>query len=196
MKHNNALSTGHFRKTSLRYKTWFGQAIRRKIRKEKREEKAKLIQPMNVKLLRPIVRCNTRRYNMKERLGRGFSFAEITAAGLTDIKARELGIAVDPRRYNYSEEGVERNVERIKEYLSKTKVYNSVKEAKEAGSVQYKGTILPLQKKAPVIESIPLSEVDSTPRACNQINTLRNECIRKRAKKERMGILKEFPVTQ
>lgn len=190
MKHNNALSTGHFRKTSLKYKTWFAQPIQKKIRRERRQEKAQKIAPANVKVLRPVVRCNSRRYNINQRLGRGFSIVEVMQAGLTVKEARQMGISVDPKRYTRSEESLNLNVERIKEYLSKTTVYESKKEALENGAVQYKSTILPISKKKPVIESIPASQVVNQAAACDEMYKLREETIRKKSLKERRGLLK------
>ncbi|KAI5192746.1 large subunit ribosomal protein L13e [Nematocida minor] len=190
MKHNNALTTGHFKKTSLRYKTWFDQPIQKRLRKEKRQQKAKQIAPTNVELLRPAVRCNSRRYNIKERLGRGFSFAEIVQAGLTAKEARQLGISVDPRRYTRSEESLDLNVSRIKNYLSKITVYESKREAIESGAVQHKTAIMPIEKKKPVIGSMPASEVQNQATACDEMFRLREERIRKRSLKERLGLLK------
>ncbi|KAI5172772.1 large subunit ribosomal protein L13e [Nematocida sp. LUAm3] len=195
MKHNNAISTGRKRKGALKHKTWFSQPIQRKLRKEVRREKAKVISPMNTEVLRPVVMCNSRRYNMKERLGRGFSFAEIKVAGLTADDARKMGIAVDPRRHSYSEEGLQRNVSRIQEYLSKCTVYKTKGEGKAAGAVQHRGIILPPKKTLPTIEAIPISQVNSQITVCNQINKLRNECIYNRTYKDRVGLLREFPVS-
>lgn len=73
--------------------------------------------------MRPIVRAPTIRYNRKVRAGRGFTLAEIKAAGLTAAYARTVGIAVDHRRQNRSEEGFELNVNRLKEYLAKLIVF-------------------------------------------------------------------------
>lgn len=188
MKHNNALTTQHFKKTSLRYKTWFHQPVQKRLRKERRQEKAKQIFPMNFQTLKPVVRCPSRRYNMKERLGRGFSLAEITKAGLTIQKARELGIAVDIRRYTYSEEGLERNVSRIKEYLSKIKVYGSKAEAEADNAVQFKGQIMPALPKKPLIIAVPKDQVVSEESACNRMYALRNECLKKQVRKARLGI--------
>ncbi|KAH9387254.1 large subunit ribosomal protein L13e [Nematocida major] len=190
MKHNNSLSTGHFKKTSLKYKTWFGQAIQKRIRREKRQEAAKKIAPTNVELLRPVVRCNSRRYNINQRLGRGFSIVEVTQAGLTVKEARELGIAVDIKRYTKSVESLTLNVERIKEYLSKITVYESKSEALEAGAVQHKAAILPVIKKKPTIDSIPASEVKNEATACTEMYRLREETIRKKSLKERRGTLR------
>ena len=48
--------------------------------------------------------AQTRRYNMKNRAGRGFSLDEIRGAGLQPRYARTIGIAVDHRRRNISTE--------------------------------------------------------------------------------------------
>ncbi|EIJ89583.1 large subunit ribosomal protein L13e [Nematocida parisii] len=190
MKHNNALSTGHYKKTSLRFKTWFHQPIQKKLRSQIRKEKAQKIAPMNVELLRPIVRANSRRYNIKQRLGRGFSIVEVMQAGLDVKKARQLGISVDMKRYTRSVESLNLNVERIKEYLSKITVYETKKEAIEAGAVQHKTTIMPIEKKKIVIESMPLSEVKPEVSACDEMFKLREETIRMKSWKEKHGLLK------
>ncbi|KAI5180449.1 large subunit ribosomal protein L13e [Nematocida sp. AWRm80] len=190
MKHNTALNTEQHRKTCLKYKTWFNQPIRAKMRKDTRDQKAKKIAPRNEKCLRPIVNCNTRKYNMKQRYGKGFSYAELHQVELTPKKAMALGIAVDPRRYNHSEEGLERNVARLREYLSKITVYDTVAEAKAAGAQQFRGIIMPIEKKQPLIQSMPASEVDSTLQVYKRITELKKECIYRRAKRERLGFLK------
>ena len=50
--------------------------------------------------LRPVVRGQTSRYNMKQKLGRGFTLKELLSGGVHGQNyARSLGIAVDTR-YN------------------------------------------------------------------------------------------------
>lgn len=49
----------------------------------------------------------------KTRLGRGFSEAELTEAGISVVEARKLSIRVDPRRQTRLEE----NVKAIKTWL-------------------------------------------------------------------------------
>ncbi len=68
-------------------------------------------------LLRPLAKCNTRRYSDKIRFGRGFSLAEVRAAGLTPQFARTIGIAVDHRRHG-SNILEERNIERLQRFKS------------------------------------------------------------------------------
>ncbi|KAJ2857957.1 60S ribosomal protein L13, partial [Coemansia erecta] len=58
-------------------------------------------------------------YNRKVRVGRGFTLEELKAAGLSAKHAATVGIAVDYRRRNRSEESLVRNVERLKAYQAK-----------------------------------------------------------------------------
>merc|ERR1712228_1059090 len=68
---------------------------------------------------RPVVRCPTQRYNIKARLGKGFTLEELRTAGLGAAYARTIGIAVDHKRTNKSVESLQINVQRLKEYKSK-----------------------------------------------------------------------------
>merc|ERR1719191_1361430 len=70
-------------------------------------------------MLRPIVACPSIRYNTKVRAGRGFTPVELKEAGISLKTARTIGIAVDMRRKNKSEEGLKRNVDRLKSYMDK-----------------------------------------------------------------------------
>ena len=74
---------------------------------EAREKKAKAIFPRpTAGALRPVVRPPTQRYNFKTRLGRGFTLEELKAAGIPKKLAPTIGIAVDHRRRNRSEESL------------------------------------------------------------------------------------------
>jgi large subunit ribosomal protein L13e len=72
-----------------------------------------------LELLRPAVRCPTVKYNMRVRAGRGFTFEELKAAGIPRQQALTIGIPVDHRRRNRSEESLARNVQRLKAYKDK-----------------------------------------------------------------------------
>lgn len=195
MKHNSALQSNHFKKTSLRFKTWFHQPIQKRIRGEKRKARAAEIYPQSTHRLKPVVRCPNRRYNGKERLGRGFSLVELAQAALGPDYARSIGIAVDPRRYSKSEESIARNVERLKTYLAKIKIYDSRNDAMCDGSKkQHVGPILPIEKQRPVIGSIPVSQIVPQEGAAAELRALRRETIKRRAKKERLGILEKTQV--
>ncbi|KAI5152267.1 large subunit ribosomal protein L13e [Enteropsectra breve] len=161
MKRNNAIQTNHFKKTALRYRTWFNQPARHTRRHHTRVEKAKKITPAPLQKLRPVVRCPTIRHNRKIRLGRGFTAEECKEAGLDFHYARTVGIAVDLRRVNNSQEAFEANVSRLQEYLSKITIYKSKEEAVASGAVQHKGVIMPVFNNTPVVKAITPAEVAS-----------------------------------
>ena len=52
-------------------------------------------------------------------LTHSFTLTELKAAGVTAQYARTIGVAVDHRRRNHSEESLAKNTLRLKEYLSK-----------------------------------------------------------------------------
>merc|ERR1711991_406536 len=90
--------------------------------------------PRPLNLLRPAVRGQTVKYNNRVRAGRGFTFDELKAAGINRKEALGIGIAVDHRRRNRSEEAFQANVERLKLYKSKLVVFprnNTSKRAKK-----------------------------------------------------------------
>merc|ERR1711970_1185782 len=116
-KRNNILANAHFHKDwKRRVRTWFNQPAR--------QAKAAAIAPRPTGGdLRPAVRCPTQRYNIRVRAGRGFTPSELKGAGWTVRDARQLGVAVDLRRKNKSVEGLQANVQRLKEYKSKLIVF-------------------------------------------------------------------------
>merc|ERR1712167_93995 len=126
MKHNNQVcSVRKFRKYWQRYvKTWFNQPARKAARRTARDKKAQSISPRPLAgAVRPVVRGCTIKYAGKVRVGRGFSLAEIKAAGLGKLEARSLGVAVDHRRRNRSAGGLQTNVQRLREYKSNLVVF-------------------------------------------------------------------------
>ena len=108
----------------MRVKTWLDQPARKVRRRQARAKKAAAIAPRPVAgALRPVVRCQTVRYNMRVRAGRGFTLDEVKGAGLGRQQAQSLGVAVDHRRTNKSKESLAANVARLKEYLGKLVVF-------------------------------------------------------------------------
>ncbi|RMY17178.1 hypothetical protein D0865_16775, partial [Hortaea werneckii] len=89
---------------------------KKKARRSHRTDKAAKLAPRPVDRLRPVVRCPTIKYNRRVRAGRGFSLAELKEAGVPRKLAPTIGISVDPRRQNLSEESLKANVQRLKEY--------------------------------------------------------------------------------
>lgn len=127
---NLPLLKNHFRKHwQERVKVHFNQAGKKASRRSARLEKAAKVAPRPVDALRPIVRCPTVKYNRKVRAGRGFTLAEIKAAGLTAKYARSVGIAVDHRRQNKSQETFDANVARLAEYQSKLVIFDKKSKA-------------------------------------------------------------------
>jgi len=122
--HNNVLHGNHFRKDwQRRVRTWFDQPGRKLRRRNARKVKAASLGVRPLDLLRPAVRAPTVRYNIKVREGRGFSLAELKEAGISRKVARSVGIAVDHRRRNLSEEGKKLNVERLAAYKARLIVF-------------------------------------------------------------------------
>ncbi|KAJ1654684.1 60S ribosomal protein L13 [Dispira simplex] len=155
MPYNRHLPNVHFHKDwQNRVRTWFSQPIRKQRRRQLRAKKAALIAPRPVDgALRPAVRCPTVRYNRKLRSGRGFTLEELKAAGIAPKFAITIGIAVDRRRRNKSEESLQLNVQRLKAYMSKLVLFprkshktvageSSAEEVKEA--TQFTGPLFPI----------------------------------------------------
>merc|ERR1711907_831673 len=89
-----------------------------------RKEKAAKIAPRPAAgLLRPVVHPPTQRYNMKLRLGRGFTLAELREAKIAPKLARTIGISVDHRRRNRCTESLQENANRLKLYKSKLLIF-------------------------------------------------------------------------
>jgi len=124
VKHNNVVPNGHFHKDWQRYvKLWFDQPAKKVARRSARDAKVAKVAPRPVNQLRPVVRGQTLKYNLKTRSGRGFTLFELQGAGIPKKEARGIGICVDHRRKNRNEEGFKQNVNRLKLYKSKLVVF-------------------------------------------------------------------------
>ena len=120
VKHNNVIPNNHFRKHWQRnVRVWLNQAQRKHRRLVTRRAKAAVASPRPIEALRPAVRCQTIRYNHRTRLGRGFTLAEVKAAGLGVQFARSVGVSVDHRRKNRNQESLELNKNRLLNYINK-----------------------------------------------------------------------------
>mmetsp|Transcript_68042 Transcript_68042/g.192792 ORF Transcript_68042/g.192792 Transcript_68042/m.192792 type:complete len:217 (+) Transcript_68042:86-736(+) len=130
---NNVIPNVHFRKVNGMQKgrvnraymrTWLDQAGRKKRLQMNRKQKAAKMSPRPAAgLLRPVVHPPTQRYNMKLRLGKGFTIEELKEAKIPKKLARTIGIAVDHRRKNRCMESLQMNVERLKLYKSKLLIF-------------------------------------------------------------------------
>ncbi|CCE73156.1 Piso0_000179 [Millerozyma farinosa CBS 7064] len=133
--HNLPLLKNHFRKHwQERVRVHLDQAGKKASRRQARLSKAAKIAPKPLDKLRPVVRAPTIKYNRKLRAGRGFTLTELKAAGVSPRYARSIGIAVDHRRQNRSEETFDANVARLKEYLSKVVIFDNKTKASEAAN--------------------------------------------------------------
>ncbi|ELP88884.1 60S ribosomal protein L13-1, putative [Entamoeba invadens IP1] len=132
MRHNQALQNNHFRKAHWETKvhTWFKQPFRAVRRHQVRVTKARQSFPNPIKMLRPSVHCMGQKYNYKLRLGKGFTLAELRAAHIDARLAPTIGIAVDRKRRNLSQESVNRNKSRLESYMARLTVLPMHKSAK------------------------------------------------------------------
>merc|ERR1719158_1715699 len=114
----------HGRMNRVMFRTWLDQAGRKKRRMMNRQKKAAKLAPRPAAgLLRPVVHPPTQRYNMRLRLGKGFTIEELKEAKIPKKLARTIGIAVDHRRRNRCQESLQANVDRLKLYKSKLLVF-------------------------------------------------------------------------
>jgi large subunit ribosomal protein L13e len=139
-KGNNAVPHVHQRKhwtpcSSQRgnIKVNLDQPKQKERRRRLRIAKAKKVFPRPLKMLRPTVTCPTVRYNMKQRLGRGFTIEELAGAEIKPRFAATIGIRVDKRRKNVSEESLNTNVQRLKTYMSKLVLFPMTKKGAKKG---------------------------------------------------------------
>merc|ERR1712232_1513257 len=98
---NHVIPNVHFRKVNgmqhgrnnrVMMRTWFDQAGRKKRRALNRQKKAARLAPRPpAGLLRPVVHPPTQRYNMRLRLGKGFTFEELKKAEIPAKLAPTIG---------------------------------------------------------------------------------------------------------
>jgi len=167
----------------------FDQAGKKKTRRTARVEKAAKVAPRPVDKLRPAVRCPTIKYNRRVRPGRGFSLAELKAAGIPRKYAPTIGISVDPRRQNLSEGTLTANVERLQEYMKRIIVFPrkgkqgkkgdaSEEEVKKARTgehtIKQNRIVLPIKNVITVAEA-KVSDEKSEEAAFRKLRDLRSE---------------------
>ncbi|KAK4619617.1 60S ribosomal protein L13 [Fulvia fulva] len=192
IKHNQQIQHNHFRKDwQRRVRVHFDQPGRKQRRRSARHEKAAKLAPRPVDRLRPVVRCPTIKYNRRVRAGRGFTLVELKEAGIPRKLAPTVGIAVDPRRQNLSEESLKANVERLKVYKQRLVLFprktkspkagDAPKEEVEAGKqVGYEGRVkhsnqaFPIDNKV-VVKEGKVSDYPATENAYRKLRDARSE---------------------
>ena len=174
-----AIPNNHFRKHwhdsaahKGRIRQWHNQAARKHRRREARLSKAQAIFPRPVAgMLRPVVRCQTIRYNTKKRAGKGFTLEELKEAGIKKTEARGVGISVDYRRKNRSEGSLRENVDRLKQYKANLIVFPKKSDRKKPKATdaskdqiskaeQLIGDVMPITKAAPKIVPYKITKED------------------------------------
>ncbi|KAI1323100.1 putative 60S ribosomal protein L13 [Xylariaceae sp. FL0255] len=154
ISHNNQIQKNHFRKDwQRRVRCHFDQPTKKIARRAARAAKAAAVAPRPVDKLRPVVRCPSIRYNRRLRAGRGFTLTELKEAGIPRLVAPTIGISVDFRRQNLSEESLTANVARLKAYKERLIVFPR-KGAKHAKAGDSKDINL---SKTEVVSSIAAS---------------------------------------
>jgi large subunit ribosomal protein L13e len=139
-----------------------------------RQRKAAAIAPRPLGSLRPEVQCPTQRYNAKSRLGRGFTLEELEAAGVKAKYAVTVGIAVDRRRTNKCQESLDKNVARLKAYMSKLVIIN--KKTTSEGVIAAPAGVNAIFPIAPVDKTVVLGAVPKTEqKAFTQMRNARAE---------------------
>ena len=212
VRHNNMLPNVHLGKDwQEKVKTWFNQPGRKHRRQVKRATKAAKVAPNPTHTLKPIVRGQTNKYNNKIRLGRGFTKEELKKAGILSLNyARSLGIAIDLRRKDTSNEAQTANVNRLQEYLAKMILYPRKKAdkkavVKEATEEQLKAPeakeqntckcVIPLPKEevgytfAPITKEMKSANVYKTQRT--EIKTAQGFYKRMEARKQKLAAKKK-----
>jgi len=100
---------------------------------------------------------------MKTRLGKGFSLEELKEAGLDKNIAQTIGIAIDYRRKNHSDQSMNQNVQRLKLYKSKLILFPSDSKKVKSGEAnaeqtaqakQHSGIIFPPKQQEHVQVSV------------------------------------------
>ncbi|KAJ4773512.1 60S ribosomal protein L13 [Rhynchospora pubera] len=184
VKHNNVIPNGHFKKHWQNYvRTWFNQPARKTRRRIARQKKAVKIFPRPIAgPLRPIVQCQTLKYNMKSRAGRGFTLEELKAAGIPKKLAPTIGIAVDHRRKNRSLEGLQSNVQRLKTYKAKLVIFPRKNRKFKAGdsapeelatATQVTGEYMPIVPEKRTVELVKVTDEMKSFRAYGKLRVER-----------------------
>ncbi|RGP59900.1 50s ribosomal protein l13e [Fusarium sporotrichioides] len=141
-----------------RVRTHFDQPGKKSRRRTARQAKAAALAPRPVDKLRPVVRCPTIKYNRRVRSGRGFTLAELKEAGIPKAFAPTIGIAVDFRRQNLSEESLAANVARLKAYQERLILLPRRSNAPKKGDT--KTDVSKVEKVSQTAAAFPIAATD------------------------------------
>lgn len=188
IKHNQQIPNNHFHKDwQRRVRVHFDQAGRKQRRRQARLAKASAVAPRPVDKLRPVVRCPTIKYNRRVRAGRGFTLRELKEASIPRKLAPTIGIPIDWRRQNLSQESLSANVARLKAYIARLILFprksgqhkhlDSSKEQLEAAkdAVRKVGAILQIDSAVGVKHGISEVKRGEMPENIEAYRTLRDQ---------------------
>ncbi|KAH3660299.1 hypothetical protein OGAPHI_006885 [Ogataea philodendri] len=179
---NLPILKNHFRKHwQERVRVHLDQAGKKVSRRQARAAKSAKLAPKPIDSLRPVVRAPTIKYNRKVRAGKGFTLAELKAAGLTAKYARTIGISVDHRRVNRSTESFESNVARLQKYKDSLIIFD--KTTKPSGEQVSVAAVFPIEQ--PAVESEPRAVVVPEQTAYRTLRLARSEKKYKGIKEKR-----------
>ena len=178
VKHNNVIPNIHCHKKylessrgPLKVRLALNQASKKKSRRLARAAKAAALAPAPLQKLRPVVHCPTQKYSAKVRLGKGFTLEELKAAGLSAKYAQTVGIAVDHRRTNKSQESLDLNVARLQAYKANLVILKKGDEA----PAQLSGAIQPIDYSKPALEMQDLTDDIKSFKAFTTMRVARQE---------------------
>jgi len=190
VKHNNIIPGQHFHKDwQRRVRTWFDQPAKKQARRAARLAKAKTSAPRPLGKLQPIVRGQTNKYNLKVRAGRGFTLDELKAANVNKNEARGLGINVDYRRKNRTEEAFQANVARLKAYRARLIIFprkatskrvkkgDASKEERKAASQVNIASVFPVQIKRKKVKARKITAAEREAKVAATLRKARTDAL-------------------
>ena len=114
--------------------------------------------PRPTEALHPVVQCCGIMHNVYKRAGRGFSLAELKAAKISTLRARQLGIAVDTRRVNKNQQSLDANVARLQEYKNRLVIFKKDAKPEEIKAAVQATVTLPIQKRVATITTAKVAD--------------------------------------
>ena len=142
VRHNNVVPNQHFHKISWqnRVKTWFEQPMRKKRRRAARMKRRRRSRRGRVGAAPPggeaADTCATTTSSARSTP----TLTELKEARINRKEARSIGIAVDHRRRNKSNESLQLNSQRLKEYKSRLIVFPRKRGKTKAGDAASRPT--------------------------------------------------------
>ena len=176
VKHKNSIPKVHCRKHWQKYvKTDFDKSSKKKKRRTKRFSKISNAKRFNFSpknFLRPVVHNPTKMYNLKTRLGRGFSREEINEIEISKKIALSVGISFDKRRRGNNIKK-NSNVKRLNDFFEKIGLVSLKKKTNEKSGTEKTSFFNFLPMKIGKINHFGIKTTGSTKLNFNDPSSLR-----------------------